>query len=226
MKEYSELIDFVSKDTEASANNRWLRVLLPAVLVAIPLAFIALSGVNEALSFQGSWEIWVMAALLLAGMIAFAKALFSAQINWSFWFSILAILVASFLVPQYSESFATMQNPTQFWADSLNCFLFGASASAVTAGAMAAFVYKTGPVPSRSTRVVLNVVSGVSGTTALFFTCPNADIAHLFAGHGSQFLLLVGLTFLLNEFIMSRLVRAKLGTAAAQFKSFRTFDKN
>jgi len=226
MKDYSQLIDFVSQDTKASKNTGWLRIVLPFLVLSISLIFIFVSGVNAALSFQDSWEIWVMAALLLAGMIAFAKALFSSQINWSFWFSILAILVASFVLPQYSKSFLTMQNPTQFWSASLSCFMFGASASALTAGAMAAFVYQTGPVPSRSTRVVLNTVGGISGTTALFFTCPSADIAHLFAGHGSQFLLLVGLTFLLNEFIMSRLVRTKLGTAAAQFKSFRTFDKN
>lgn len=188
--------------------------------------FNVVSGVNAALSLLDSWEIWVMAALLLAGMIAFAKALFSPKINLSFWISILALLVASFALPQFSKSFFTLQNPAQFWADSLSCFLFGASASALTAGVMTVFVYKTGPVPSRSTRVVLNAVGGVSGTTALFFTCPHADIAHLFAGHGSQFLLLVGLTFLLNEFVMSRLVRTKLGTAAAQFKSLRTFDKN
>lgn len=226
MKDYSELIDFVSKDTKAAANGRWLKVVLPAVLIAIPLVFIFTSGINEAMSIRDSWEILVMAVLLLAGMIAFAKALFSPLINWTFWFSILAILVSSFVLPQFGDSFMTMQDLTQFWSASFQCFLFGASASALTAGVISAFVYRTGPVPSRATRIALNTVSGISGTMALFFTCPSSDIDHLFAGHGSQYAVLVGLTFLVNEFIVSRLVRSKLGTAAAQFKSFRTFDKN
>ncbi|MEN9811088.1 MAG: hypothetical protein RLZZ488_2655 [Pseudomonadota bacterium] len=226
MKDYSELIDFVSKDTKAAANGRWLKVVLPAVLIAIPLVFIFTSGINEAMSIRDSWEILVMAVLLLAGMIAFAKALFSPLINSTFWFSILAILVSSFVLPQFGDSFMTMQDSTQFWSASFKCFLFGASASALTAGVISAFVYRTGPVPSRATRIALNTVSGISGTMALFFTCPSSDIDHLFAGHGSQYVVLVGLTFLVNEFIVSRLVRSKLGTAAAQFKSFRTFDKN
>lgn len=226
MRDNSQLIDFISKDTKATANKGWLRVVLTLAIMTISFAFIVISGLNEALSFHHSWEVWVMATLFLAGMIAFAKALFSPQINLSFWFSILAILLASFLLPQWSASFTTTQNPSQFWSDSLNCFLFGASASALTAGVLTALLYLSGPVPSRSTRVVLNTVCGISGTTALFFTCPNADLGHLFTGHGSQIVVLVSLTFLLNEFILSRLVRAKLGNAAARFKSFRTFDKN
>lgn len=225
MKDYSDIIDFVSKDTDANAKSSGLRFVLAAVLIVVPLLFLLIFGTNERLGWQVSWEFWSMCALLAVGIFAFVQALFSPRVHRSFWIFAVVILATSFVLPFFSTAFIVMQGAADFWRDALHCFLFGAVVSGVTAVLLATLVYRKGPVPSRETRTVLNIAGALSGVVTLFFNCSSADLSHLFVGHFVQFVLLFGLNVLLNEWLLGRLVKSKLGSAAAQFRDLSSFDK-
>lgn len=225
MKDYSDIIDFVSKDTEANSKSLGLRFVLAAVLIIVPLLFLLIFSTNERLGGQVSWEFWGMGALLAVGTVAFMRALFSPRVHRSFWIFAVLILATSFVLPRFSTAFVATQGASDFWRDALDCFLFGAVVSGVTAVLLATLVYRKGPVPSRESRAVLNMVGALSGVATLFFNCSSADLSHLLVGHGIQFGLLFGFNVFLNEWLLGRLVQSRLGSAAAQFRDLSRFDK-
>lgn len=229
MKDYSQIIDFISNDTKANANSQPLRVLLPSVIfliIFIPVLSSSLKETNSGFDLSLAWPYYSVGALILASLVAFGQSLFTEKPNWKFISLLSATLIAALTVPSLSEAFIAIPHSEAFWHDALACFIFGAAVSAVTSAGLIIVTRFKGPVPTRTTRFALTAMGSLTGLCALFYHCPNADFGHLLAGHGGQFAVMFGITLAINEIIFLRVVKKQLGSAAHVFKNLASFDKN
>jgi hypothetical protein len=229
MKDYSQIIDFISDDTKANANCRPLRVLLPSfvfLIIFVPVLVSSLEGGGASPGLNHAWPFVLIGALIIGSLVAFGKSLFAEKTHWLFWSFLLLILFATLSVPGMSGAFMSIPPSQYFWNEALSCFVFGSAVSAVTSAGLIMLTRFKGPISTRVTRITLSAMGSITGLCALFYHCPNAEIGHLLAGHGAQFITLLGLTFAINEIIFVRLIKKQLGSAAPSFANLSSFDKH
>ena len=224
-KDFNNLIDFISNDVAASKKLNALRWIIAFAAALPPVLINALMGHNHLIDWKQSWTPWAITALFATIIVYFATYL-GRRVNVAqFGIISVAVLIAVLLFSTIGAGFVPISGYPEYWTDTIECFGFGMMTGTLTGLSLAIALFLRGPIPNLGTRVTLSHISGLAGVVGLFFHCPNSDLVHLFAGHGSQAAAVFLLTYFLTEKGFSKIVKKQLGAVAEQFERLENFDK-
>lgn len=205
MKAGMDAIEFIKRDTKRIRTEPRRRAELGLVLALLTVGA-GLAYRRLVIGFDSPLSIGTLIVLVV--LLASLPWLYRTRRAFFWTTAALMLAVSSHWLGGPLTSFASMG---ELWHDAGTCFLWGILATVVTAVAVATFVGRLMPAPTRAAQIAASVIPGLAGIVLLATTCHSHDLGHIAFGHWGP-----GLAFFpLSWLVVRGVVRSALPPGAA-----------